>query len=61
MEKLHIQRVLNHTRGNKTEAARLLKDRLVRTLDELSKVGANDLLQARYAKFRKMGNFFLGA
>ncbi len=24
MEKLHIQRVLNHTRGNKTEAARLL-------------------------------------
>jgi transcriptional regulator with PAS, ATPase and Fis domain len=24
MEKLHIQHVLNHTRGNKTEAARLL-------------------------------------
>jgi len=24
VEKLHIQRVLNHTRGNKTEAARLL-------------------------------------
>ncbi|MDP4246920.1 MAG: sigma 54-interacting transcriptional regulator, partial [Bacteroidota bacterium] len=24
MEKLHIQRVLNHTKGNKTEAARLL-------------------------------------
>ena len=43
------------------EAARLLKDRLVRTLDELGKLGTNDLLQARYAKFRKMGNFFLGA
>ncbi len=24
MEKLHIQRVLNHTKGNKTETARLL-------------------------------------
>ena len=24
VEKLHIQRVLNHTKGNKTEAARLL-------------------------------------
>jgi transcriptional regulator of acetoin/glycerol metabolism len=24
IEKLHIQRVLNHTKGNKTEAARLL-------------------------------------
>jgi len=24
MEKLHIQRVLNHTKGNKSEAARLL-------------------------------------
>jgi acetyl-CoA carboxylase carboxyl transferase subunit alpha len=43
------------------EAARLLKDRLIRTLDDLGKLGTNDLLQARYAKFRKMGNFFLGA
>ncbi len=43
------------------EAARLLKDRLIRTLDDLSKLGTNDLLQSRYAKFRKMGNFFVGA
>jgi DNA-binding protein Fis len=27
VEKLHIQRVLNHTRGNKTEAARLAEYR----------------------------------
>ncbi len=42
------------------EAARLLKDRLLRTLGELGKLSTNDLVQARYAKFRKMGNFFLG-
>jgi DNA-binding NtrC family response regulator len=37
MEKLHIQRVLNHTRGNKTEAARLLNiglTTLYRKIDE---------------------------
>jgi acetyl-CoA carboxylase carboxyl transferase subunit alpha len=43
------------------EAARLLKDRLIRTLDDLGKLSTNDLLQSRYAKFRAMGNFFLGA
>lgn len=37
VEKLHIQRVLNHTRGNKTEAARLLNiglTTLYRKIDE---------------------------
>jgi acetyl-CoA carboxylase carboxyl transferase subunit alpha len=42
------------------EAARFLKERLIRTLDELSHLSTNDLLQTRYAKFRKMGSFFLG-
>jgi len=42
------------------EAARLLKERLLLTLDQLSLLSANELVQNRYAKFRKMGNFFLG-
>jgi len=42
------------------EAARFLKERLLRTLDDLGRLSTNELLQARYAKFRKMGNFFLG-
>ena len=42
------------------EAARFLQERLVRTLDELSQLSTNDLLQTRYTKFRKMGSFFLG-
>ncbi len=42
------------------EAARLLKAKLLSTLDELGTMSANDLIQARYAKFRKMGNFFTG-
>jgi len=42
------------------EAARLLQEHLIRTLDELSKLNNNELMQTRYAKFRKMGNFFLG-
>jgi acetyl-CoA carboxylase carboxyl transferase subunit alpha len=42
------------------EAARLLQDRLVGTLDDLSKMSTNELVETRYAKFRKMGNFFLG-
>src|SRR6185312_7037959 len=40
------------------EAARLLKHQLIRSLEELGRLGANELLQTRYAKFRKMGNFF---
>jgi acetyl-CoA carboxylase carboxyl transferase subunit alpha len=42
------------------EAARFLKERLIRTLDDLGHLTANELLQTRYAKFRKMGSFFLG-
>jgi acetyl-CoA carboxylase carboxyl transferase subunit alpha len=43
------------------ESARLLRERLVSTLAELGKLGSNDLIQRRYEKFRKMGNFFLNA
>jgi acetyl-CoA carboxylase carboxyl transferase subunit alpha len=43
------------------ESARLLKDRLLRTLDDLGRLTVNELLQTRYEKFRKMGNFFLGS
>ncbi len=42
------------------EAARLLKIELIRSLDELSPVSPNQLVQDRYHKFRKMGNFFTG-
>ena len=42
------------------EAARFLQERLVSTLDELGHLSTNELLQTRYAKFRKMGSFFLG-
>jgi len=41
------------------EAARLLKTQLVKSLDELTKLSANAAVQARYDKFRRMGNFFL--
>jgi acetyl-CoA carboxylase carboxyl transferase subunit alpha len=40
------------------EAARLLKIQLVRSLDELSGFSSHQLVQTRYDKFRKMGNFF---
>jgi acetyl-CoA carboxylase carboxyl transferase subunit alpha len=43
------------------EAARLLKDQLVRSLEELSKLSPNEAVQRRYEKFRRMGNFFAGA
>lgn len=43
------------------EAARLLSERLVQTLGGLDKLSSNELVQTRYQKFRKMGNFFLGA
>jgi acetyl-CoA carboxylase carboxyl transferase subunit alpha len=42
------------------EAARLLKVKLLSTLDELGRMSTKDLLAARYTKFRKMGNFFTG-
>jgi len=41
------------------EAARLLKTQLVKSLEELTKLSANAAVQARYDKFRRMGNFFL--
>ncbi|HXJ40400.1 MAG TPA: hypothetical protein VNH18_14055, partial [Bryobacteraceae bacterium] len=40
------------------EAARLLKERLLQSLSELSKLSSGELLQHRYSKFRAMGNFF---
>ena len=43
------------------ESARLLRERLVATLGELRKLDSNELIQGRYEKFRKMGNFFLNA
>jgi acetyl-CoA carboxylase carboxyl transferase subunit alpha len=42
------------------EAARLLKEKLVQAVDELSPLSPNEAVQTRYNKFRKMGNFFAG-
>ena len=42
------------------EAARLVKDQLVRSLEELSLLTPDEAVQRRYDKFRKMGNFFVG-
>jgi acetyl-CoA carboxylase carboxyl transferase subunit alpha len=42
------------------EAARLVKDQLVRSLRELSMLSPDEAVQRRYDKFRKMGNFFVG-
>jgi len=42
------------------EAARLVKDQLVRSLRELSTLTSDEAVQTRYDKFRKMGNFFVG-
>jgi acetyl-CoA carboxylase carboxyl transferase subunit alpha len=43
------------------EAARLLKDQLIRTVRELSALSPEEAMAKRYDKFRKMGNFFTGA
>jgi acetyl-CoA carboxylase carboxyl transferase subunit alpha len=43
------------------EAARLVKAQLVRSLRELATLTPNEAVQKRYDKFRKMGNFFVGA
>jgi len=40
------------------EAARLLKIHLLRSLDELAPLTSHQLVQTRYQKFRRMGNFF---
>jgi acetyl-CoA carboxylase carboxyl transferase subunit alpha len=42
------------------EAARLLKERLIQTLSQLSSLNCNELVEKRYSKFRQMGSFFLG-
>jgi len=41
------------------EAARLVKEQLVKSLHELSSLSPDEAVQLRYAKFRKMGNFFV--
>jgi acetyl-CoA carboxylase carboxyl transferase subunit alpha len=46
---------------NHDEAARLVKEQLVRSLRELSALTPNETVQRRYQKFRKMGNFFTGS
>jgi acetyl-CoA carboxylase carboxyl transferase subunit alpha len=40
------------------EAARLLDPVLIRALDELSALSTRDLLERRYQRFRRMGQFF---
>ncbi|MEP6714619.1 MAG: acetyl-CoA carboxylase carboxyltransferase subunit alpha [Terriglobia bacterium] len=44
---------------NPDEAARFLKEQLVRSVAELSVLSSNEVIQKRYEKFRKMGNSFL--
>ena len=39
-------------------AARLLSESLVRTLETLAGLGSDQLIEQRYSKFRRMGNFF---
>jgi acetyl-CoA carboxylase carboxyl transferase subunit alpha len=46
---------------NHDEAARLLKDQLLRSLEQLSGLTSHEVVQKRYEKFRKMGNFFTGS
>jgi acetyl-CoA carboxylase carboxyl transferase subunit alpha len=41
------------------EAARLVKAQLLKSLQELSSLSPDEAVQLRYAKFRKMGNFFV--
>jgi acetyl-CoA carboxylase carboxyl transferase subunit alpha len=43
------------------EAARFVKEQLLRSLDQLSALTTHEVVQKRYEKFRKMGNFFTGA
>lgn len=43
------------------EAARLLKEQLLKSLDELSRLTPKELVDHRYDKFRAMGNFFAPA
>jgi acetyl-CoA carboxylase carboxyl transferase subunit alpha len=43
---------------NPEQAARNLQQALRSSLDELARFSADELVQQRYSKFRKMGNFF---
>jgi acetyl-CoA carboxylase carboxyl transferase subunit alpha len=43
------------------QAAALLKERLTHVLEDFSGQSHNELVQQRYQKFRRMGNFFEGA
>src|SRR5579864_7519813 len=43
------------------EAARLVKEQLVRSLGQLAALTSHEVVQKRYEKFRKMGNFFTGS
>jgi acetyl-CoA carboxylase carboxyl transferase subunit alpha len=43
------------------EAARFLKERLLCSLDELSALSPDAIVQKRYDKFRRMGNFFFNS
>ncbi|HEY3839147.1 MAG TPA: acetyl-CoA carboxylase carboxyltransferase subunit alpha [Bryobacteraceae bacterium] len=43
------------------EAARLVKEQLIRSLDQLAALTSHEVVQKRYEKFRKMGNFFTGS
>jgi acetyl-CoA carboxylase carboxyl transferase subunit alpha len=43
---------------NHDEAARLLKEHLIRALDETAGYSRAEAVRQRYAKFRAMGNFF---
>lgn len=40
------------------QAAELLRQALRRSLDELARLAPSELVEQRYAKFRRMGNFF---
>jgi acetyl-CoA carboxylase carboxyl transferase subunit alpha len=46
---------------NPDETARTLKSFLTESLQELSTLSSNQLVQSRYQKFRKMGNYFSAA
>ena len=43
---------------NPDQAAECLGSEIARRLEELAKLTGDQLVQQRYAKFRKMGNFF---
>jgi acetyl-CoA carboxylase carboxyl transferase subunit alpha len=44
--------------ANPDQAAAFLRQTLLTSLEELSRIGPQQLIEQRYAKFRQMGNFF---